>query len=277
MNLNKEITLEKLLKKNFLKLILCLCIFSYLFCLMETFFNNRKISANLFLISLKNAIEGNSWAHLWYMYMLPSIYLFVPLLRSFIRSSSEKEFKFTLAVLFIFLSVIPTAEEFFSIKIGLNIPVSSVWLFYFLLGHAIHSEKIEFSLKTDIILITISLIYLTVAVFIPGFQKTNDASVKLTGTSSIFSVLYSIGLFSLVKKIHKKDNLKITKTLSSLSLGIYIFHAVTINFAYKILKLQPQKINIFFMWILVFMASLISSCTVTWLLRKIPFVKKYIL
>jgi len=277
LNLNKEITLEKLLKKNFLKLILCLCVFSYLFCLMETFFNERKISANLFLVSLKNTVEGNSWDHLWYLYMFPGVYLFIPLLRAFIRSASEKEFKFTFMILFIFLSVIPTIEQLIPIKIGLHIPVTSIWFFYFLLGHAIHSGKLEFSLKTDVLLISTALVYLGIAIFIPSFQIINGAGIKLTDTSSIFSVLYSTGSFSLAKKLHKKDNLKITKLLSSLSLGIYIFHTVAINFAYKVLKLQPQQLNIFIMWISVFIASLISSCAITWLLRRIPFVKKYIL
>ena len=66
---NKKVTEKKNLK--YLKrAIILLVTFGYFYCLIEIFFNTRKININLFAQSFLNLIEGKSWAHMWYMYSL---------------------------------------------------------------------------------------------------------------------------------------------------------------------------------------------------------------
>lgn len=278
LNPEKIIPLNQLLSKYVFRLIIALCIFSFLFCFMELYYTYRSISLSLFYKVLVNVLEGKSWDHMWYLYMLPGLYFFIPFLKRFLENASKTELYFTLCILFIFTSLIPTFTTLTGLQIGLNIPVTSIWFLYFLLGYTIHCDIIQISVLQAIILITIPIIYLSAGVFIPGFIIIEGAGLKFTSTNEVFAIFLSTGIFALVKNKYKRtDNFKITRKISILSFGIYIIHAIFINIFYKVLQLNPININIFLLWITVFSVSLLGSLIITYVLRKINFIRRYVL
>ena len=68
-------------------------------------------------VSVKNLIEGRSWTHMWYIYMMLGLYLMLPLFRAFTKSADEKTYRFVLIVLFLMTIVRPTINGFFKTAI----------------------------------------------------------------------------------------------------------------------------------------------------------------
>jgi surface polysaccharide O-acyltransferase-like enzyme len=89
-------------------------------------------------ISVLNAIQGKSWDHIWYLYMIAGLYLCIPMIKIFVINSPKNIVKYILIVLFIFTSIIPSLESILPYKFGIYIPINSFYVFYLLLGYYIH-------------------------------------------------------------------------------------------------------------------------------------------
>lgn len=276
LNPEKGFELSKFLRKNVVRILTVLVIFSFIFCFMEAYFIERSISIAVIKIVIRNLIEGKSWAHMWFLYMLPGLYFLVPLLRPFVKNATEKEFNFTLLILFVFLSVLPTLESIFKVKIGLQFPITSIYILYFLLGSAISHRNIFNSFKTCITLIILPSLFILLELFIPNTILIKDAILKNTGANSVAAVSLSIGIFSLIKNFYKKECSGIITFISENSFGIYLLHTVPLNICFKVLKLSPEKINLYLLLLICYLFSFCFSIVITFLLRKIPFVKKYL-
>ncbi|SEQ44482.1 Surface polysaccharide O-acyltransferase, integral membrane enzyme [Treponema bryantii] len=276
LNPEKDFDLSKFLKKNVVRILTVLIIFSFIFCLLESYFNERIISISVIKIVLRNLIEGKSWAHMWFLYMLPGLYFSVPLLRPFVKNATDKEFNFTLLILFIFLSFIPTLEKKFNIKTGITIPITSIYFLYFLLGSAISHRNLFDSLKTCVTLILLPSLFILIELFIPNTIIIEDAVLKNTNASSIAAISLSIGIFSLIRNFYRNQCSVVIKFISENSFGIYLLHTIPLNICFKVLKFSPEKINLYILLLICYLFSFYFSITVTVLLRKIPIVKKYL-
>jgi surface polysaccharide O-acyltransferase-like enzyme len=136
LNPEKDITLEKLLKKYILRIVLAIIIFGIPYSFMEIF-AEAHFSFNFVQIgtAVLNTMQGKSWDHMWYLYMIAGLYLCIPLIKIFVSNASESVIKYTLVVLFIFTSIIPTVESILPYRFGISIPINSVHVFYLLLGY----------------------------------------------------------------------------------------------------------------------------------------------
>lgn len=272
----KNISYKDILSKYFFRIIICLIVFSLLFCFMESMFLYGKLDIQIILTTIRNAIEGNSWAHMWYLYMLSGLYLLIPLLKVFINNANDNDVLYIFIVLLIFIVIFPSITSITGIKIGVYLPISSVWLFYFILGYMIHSKRVNISMTWSIVLIVIPIMYSAIGIFIPNFISVMNAELKFTKPDELFSVMMSTGVFSFFSKIYAKENTKFIELMASLSFGIYLIHNIFINIFYKVLKLTPKKLNMFFMWIIVYISTLLLSSLFVWLMRRIKVIRKII-
>ena len=75
LNPNKEIELSTIFKKYILRIVLCLFIFGIIYSGLEIYFNTRVISFSYIYNSISNIFTGHLWAHMWYLYLILSLYL----------------------------------------------------------------------------------------------------------------------------------------------------------------------------------------------------------
>ena len=80
LNPDKNISLEKLYKKMFPRILLPLLFFGYCFALMEIFFDTHCITSSMFVEGILRVLNKKSWDHLWYLYLMMSIYLVLPII-----------------------------------------------------------------------------------------------------------------------------------------------------------------------------------------------------
>lgn len=144
------------------------------------------------------------------------------------------------------------------------------------MGYAIHSRIVRIPNYISVILIVISLFIFIIESFID--VNVNIEGVFFVGFSrtELFKSLIPIAVFSLSFNKCKETSVRFD-TLSELSFGVYLFHAVFINFIYKVLHLTPSIIPVPLIWVIVFITTSALSLITTYFLRKIPIVKKYIL
>ena len=246
---------------------------------MELFFYEHSFSFRLFLISLKNVYEGKSWDHLWFIYMLIGLYIVTPLLRILICHANEKEIKYLLFVLFIFTCLIPFLNFLTGTKCGIWIPVSSIYLLYYIIGYALHNDIIRIPLPICFSLLIIGILCCFLSQFIPNMLILTDTGFQfeLTSQDSITGFIISISIFSLAKNSCSNTINWMDTKIAPLSFGVYIIHMFFMNILFKVFHFTPEYYNTYLVWVMFFFITLIASLITTFLLRKIRFIRKWLL
>lgn len=273
LNLDKELPLSKLLKKYIFRFVLVIAIFGTLYSFMELLFSDRNITFGKVVLAIKNTITGKTWDHMWYIYMVIGLYLLLPPMKIFINNVSDKLLYFTLGILFLISSVIPYLQEF--IELNLQIPCVSIYLFYLLLGYAIHYKDFRLRNIYAVLILVFYCIYVILIQFNPFFLIENNAALKTLGYESPIVVLVAFAIFSLCKNIKKES--RIIKFVTPLTFGVYIMHPVFINFCYKLFHITIENYSLIISLVIVSLTTIIGSLFATWVLRLIPFVRRHIL
>ncbi len=262
LNPNKNVDIPKI-KKYIFKILCFIVLFGYGYLLMELLFTKKLNLLGLYKLII-DVLEGNVWAHLWYLYMLVGLYIITPLLRYFIKNANKETIKFTMLSLFIVAIIIPTFNEIFNMHISEFYLESFKYIFIYMLGY--------FLGQTDIIkdkVVYICGIVGIIGYFILLYFLGNDSQTNM------FVLFESVLIFRLMSsgKLKIKDN-KLINLISKYSLGIYLVHQFYLNLLYKVLNIFPDILPIFvgemFILILVLILSLLTSA----IMYRLPIIKK---
>lgn len=279
LNPDKEITVEKCIKKA-MRIIILLVVVGTIFALMEKVTVNHDFKIHYLFEAFFYMLADKSWAHLWYLYVLIGLYIITPCLRKIIENNGGG---YLCIILVIFNFLIPFVNEFGKLflssygweGLAFNTPFVGSAITYFVLGWLFTTERIRFRNIHAISILCVLLLYEFFAVFV--LHLFTDSTISFWDINTIPGVLFSVSVFSLFyNNFQNGTDSKFQIILSENSYGIYIFHAVFTNIFYQVIKLNPQKINIFIMWISVFSLTSILSFLLTYILRKIPIIKKFL-
>lgn len=277
LNPQKEIPLKNIVKKYVFKMVVVLFSFGTFYSWIELIFDSHKVSILQIPKAFYNVLIGKTWDHMWYLYMLIGLYFIIPILKKFINNSTKKDLDYFLIVNIIFLSIFPMINNLFKINIGFTIPIATLYPLYLVLGYYIGNDFIKIKKKYLYLIAGIDiLVFISSSILdnkygLLGFRRLGDYD-------SIFVLSLSVFVFLLVKQAkdfcdkHYNNTIKL---ISRCSFGIYIIHMFFINVLYKVLKVNPLNHNsliILPLSILIFVLSFIGS----FILTKIPFIKKYI-
>jgi len=257
LNPSKELTYDKILKKNFLRIILAIVFFGIPYSFMEVLFNsNLSFNVDQIGTAILNTIQGKSWAHIWYLYMIAGLYLCIPIIKSFVNNSSKSTIKYILIILFIFTSILPNLYIIIPYRLGIYILIDSVYFFYLILGYYIHYYKININNKILWLMITAYIIFLILMPLNSNFVDLSfGGNILLNGPTSPIVVMATFAIFSLALKINKSK--PIIDIISQIVFGMYLIHPLFINLIYKFLKFTPEKYPFIFVerFILTFTAG----------------------
>lgn len=161
LNKSTEIKIDTIIKKYVFRMIFIIFTFGVLFAWIEIIFNKKEININQIYCSILNVIQGKTWDHLWYIYMLIGLYLIIPIIQVFFKNASKNLIEYSIILLFIFSSMLPMMENF-NICIGIITPISSVYLLYLLIGAYFKKYKVTISDKKINFLLIFSVILICV-------------------------------------------------------------------------------------------------------------------
>ena len=91
LNPEREISLEKIIKKYVFKILVVLFSFGTFYSWLELIFDSHKVSILQLPKAIYNVFIGKTWDHMWYLYMILGLYIITPILRYLIKY--DKDYK----------------------------------------------------------------------------------------------------------------------------------------------------------------------------------------
>ena len=244
---------------HILKYIAVLFTVGLFYALLEEVYSANTINVKIIIQAVINVIAGNLWAHMWFIYSIIGVYLVMPVIHCFMQKGEKNIFIFTGMLFFfnIFCSSIKTW-----LSIGVDFPFGG-YLFYVCFGGAIAKCRIR---KELLYLCCLAGALSTVCMVMA-------AKTTLIGYNHLFVCLVAMSIFLLVNKMEVKSN-KFILTISKCTWGIYLLHPLFINIAIKVLKIDfltsLPYVKLFVFTIVISIISFVA----TYILKKIPFLKK---
>lgn len=278
LNPEKIITIKSLLGKYLRRLVLALLFFGTGYALLEIVFNSRSFEFRFLWMAFKEMLLGNSWGHMWYLYMLIFIYLFIPVFKAFVNAASKQTYFYVLTVLFIICAVIPFIRENLGFYLFLSIPAVQIsefgiYIFYFLAGYYIHQYFFEKdTIKKPLYIVTI-LLGVSLAVLIFANQYMNLGIY--VSYNSVITVMLSLIIFAYAKLVFGECRLsgKIRENI----FGVYLIHTFFINLLYKVCNITPLMLGGYVLLPVFVIGVFLVTLMTVWVLRRIPPLRKYIL
>lgn len=279
----RPLSLKKLYSCNIVRLITAFIFWSAAYAGVSFLRNNGNslgVQVKDFIIE---CIKGHY--HMWFIFMIVGLYMVTPLLRAISKDKKLTEYFLLLSFGFCFLAnaigLIPkigsmTKDIFDTMNVGL---VSGYTGYYFL-GYYIHNYTIKEKHKKTIYFVGILSLLATIIGTSLISVYTDEASVALYYNLLPNTLFVSMAIFICCKEGYSKIKLnekqeKIISVLSNYSFGIYLVHDFfiivlkNIHYADNAIK---TLIAIPALSVVVFIGSLFVS----FILHKIPMIKKYI-
>lgn len=275
LNPQKQISIRKIFQKYISRMLIALLAFCMLFRILEIVVNQEAVSFSTVFSGLQEFFTGTSWSHLWYLYLMIGIYLLLPFYKKIAAHCSKTEIRYLLLVYVVFLSLLP-ALKIWNISVGFYICVSMIYPFYFFCGYALHNGIIKIGRGAGLLLFLIgtgAIIGFTLLKEIGGV----DSVSVLYGYSSVFVILQSVGLFSMLNQERPRERLSAAKRLllklDACSFGIYLIHMIFVRGVLKHTGIHPYGTGSVFIFVGLVLGITLISYGITWLLKKIPGVR----
>ncbi len=267
----KELRISKIFSKYIFRILMALALSVLVFSIFDDLMNGNGLHGSAFTGAVSKFLQGKSWSHLWYLYLLIGLYLLLPAYRAVAAHVSEREFVYLMAVLAVFLLLIPQLETE-GFKSGFTIQISAVYTFYLFAGYGISSGKIKLPVSLGIILFITGL-GLTVLFSFTGEKYLADYTDPHLGSYSFPTVaLMAAGLFAVFCGMKDKKS-KVWEFLDSNSFGIYLIHLMFLRLILRYMEFNPFKYGPA-AFVLVALAAYAVSLLIIMLLRLIKPVRK---
>lgn len=294
----KEIGWRKIITKYCRRIVMALFLFGVPFACMEQVMTEGAIRPDMVGKAFVMVLEGRSWSHMWYLYLILLLYLLTPILRRILGILPLWGTVGLTAIMVVGCSLLPWIKSLSGRNI-LALPDGLVYLVYYLLGYL-------FVMKRRKTVVTKSVGCET-GRMMKGASVQNGAGIvwKLTCAlaAAIICILMIISrlsdsytvrmaynypptlilsllLTSLCIRLEgdvRQSMVKGIRVLSSYSFTVYLIHPVFLNVMYKFLDLSPLSYPLYLSMPLFYAAVLLPTVLGAWVLFRIPVLRKYVL
>lgn len=275
----KRINIEKLYSGNITRIILVFAFWSIIYAIYAR-------DENGLLFMFRRIIKGPF--HFWFLKMIIGLYITVPILRAIVAHKKLELYflclsfvtAFLIPMIFPMIGYISSEAEDQAIKYydGFGIKIASGFVGYFVLGHYLTNNEIKKTAKNVIYIL--GILSVVAVCILTDFVSDRDGVPNLFfyGDINVFTLFEAIALFIFIKDIQiAPKNQSLVIYSSKLSLGIYIIHPLVMYILYDLWIINSASLNpIYFIPIFAIIVFLVSYC-VTFVLIRIPIIKKFML
>lgn len=274
---NRNVTIDRLYKKNIFRM-LCAFAFWAVFYACYNLLSGQDVTDDFATMFF----EGHF--HLWFIPMIIGMYILTPLLRTVI--TNRKAVIAITAVTAITGVIIPTLQDlglFFdnSLLTGkFNFGFTSAYVCFFFLGYLFHTTELSSNSRK---VIYIAGIIATVIVFYGTYLltlKDNYHNEDMQADNNLFTAVQGLVIFVFAKQKFKNtsfspENQKLILDISGLTFGVYMIHVVLLALLDKF-GFSPVTYPAIYMIPMLILFVLPVSFFLSWVVRKIPLVGKYV-
>lgn len=274
--LQREYQLGDFLKRRFGRLVPPFIFWSLVYIGYRLYDEELELSDNIWLnIKLVlQQLQTGSYYHLWYVYLLIGLYLFIPVLGKFVRNATEKELLYFLGIWF--LTMILGKPYLTAFDPGIDLHNFTGYIGYLVLGYYLAYKPFKFKNMASIaalfffictMLITIGTYFLLL--------KTHSLSTFFYEPISPFILVLSASAFLMARFIKIKLKPAVNNIISNIgkyTLGLYLSHALILNL-FELSGITYTIFNPVFSIPLVALSCFSLSCLLIYLMSKLPVVK----
>lgn len=278
--LNKvKLSYKEVFCKYIPRLVIAFVIWTLIYALKKANFDFNK--------AIKILYKGIPRAHLWFLIMITGLYIITPIIRIFIKNAKKKDIEYFLLIAFIIQSLIPFLFEFPKLNWIKNYykhlypSVVTGYIGYYVLGY--YLNKYDLSKKKKIICIFLGIVSI-ISTVILNMWKSKMLNKPISNFFNEFYpniVFYSVFIFIVVKEVCSKINFKdkakkIIGTIGKNIFGIYLVHMLVKDF-FDVFNINALMGNAYISIPIVLLLTFIGSLTITYIISKIPIIKRIIL
>ncbi len=235
---------------------------------------------------IKSLVLGHY--QLWYLYVAIGLYLITPILRLFVKKDNRKIieyflvialiFKFATPIINILVGALPFCDEdLYSNFIAMfNFGILNEYTVYYILGWYIYNFEIKKNYR--IFIYASGLLSVIVTALATVFVSDKGVLNQMFYSNGYITImLYSVAVFVFVFYRFKNKEItvftKIMSKVARISFGIYAVHPFFIT---ALVGIIPQSLNPFIQLFVNYIAVLLVSAVASFVMSKIPLVKKLI-
>lgn len=273
---SRVIDYRKVLTKYVWRMVVIIALVGTTFAWMEIYFAEKHFVFSQIPQAMLNTLEGHTWKHMWYLYMLIGLYLITPLLKAGVNLLSERNLNWLICMGLFFTSIIPAINHYTGLEVGINFPIGSQYVFLMLLGYRLSCVNLAQVKAWGCAILGFVTIYMLFGYleYVLGYKSLT----WLSGYNSPMMIVYSTVIFLFFKELPlqyerflKNGGGKFARD----SFGIYVFHMLWVNIIYKVVKFNPIEHGLWILIPVLIVVTLLAWGT-TIVFRKIPYVGKYI-
>lgn len=252
---NKDISINNIIKKYIPRIVISLIVWSVLYAIL--------LKKDIFPI-------GSQEAHFWYLNMLIGLYLSVPILRLITLNKNVLKY---FCVVWIIYQCYLFIGKYYELPIQIDSFLFVEYSGYALLGYYIKQKKLNKGMSRIVYLMGILGVVITVYMGINSL----DGQTYFFGYTSPNVIFTSIAILLYFHQYSIKVSSKLSNIISEISActyGIYLIHMyILIQVFFRVHRFleNPLLLTIICVGI-----AFIGGGIVIYLIRKIPYINKYI-
>lgn len=194
----KMIDYKKILTKYVWRMVVILALVGTVFAWMEIFFQDKHFVMEQIPQAMLNTLEGHTWKHMWYLYMLIGLYLVTPLLKAGVNHLSEKDLNWLIGIGLFFTTVAPAITKYTGIEVGIKFPITIQYVFIMLLGYKLSTVSWGCARMWGIVALVFAVVYMTFGYL--EYVEGHKSLTWLSGYTSPMMVIYSAAIFLWIKE-----------------------------------------------------------------------------
>lgn len=267
LNPEREFSLARA-RRGVFRMLRILLIFGLAYCLMEEFFTSG-MGAPLQSIAaaFRKLLCGQSWDHMWYIYMMVGLYAITPLLRVFTAHADRRTLHYAFGLLFFFAILLPTLKDMLNLPVTdfyLNIPA---FVFYYYSGY--YLTKVKPGKRLCRAVLAAGVLCFLLADYLLSYWNINP--------EALFVCLIALPVFRLCAQSAVMERLagnRFIQLVSRHSLMIYLIHPLWLNLLRKVCNVHLVDFTPLAGCLLMMAAAFAGALLCSWILSKIPLLKK---
>lgn len=275
----RKISSGQILTKYCRRVAAALFLFGVPYACLEQLAVQRRFRWGMVGEAFRMVLRGESWSHMWYLYLILFLYLATPFLRWALARVPRMAVYMLLAVLVTGSGILPFVYRLFGLKEAVRLPDEGIYLFYYLCGWLFAIRKAEDRGEADKKTMAGKILPPAALILTLGmacsriFGYTLQMAYNYPFTTVLSLVLFGWGASR--REAGKRADL--WGKAAALSFAVYLIHPVFLNMAYKFFHVTPLSYPLGLSLPLFFGGAMLLSWTGAWLLRKLPPLTRYVL
>lgn len=278
LNPAREIPFRKMIFKYCRRILLALLLFGIPYACMELVMTEHTFRIGMLGEAFWMVCKGESWSHMWYLYMILLLYFLTPALKWILARVPKTVVYVILAGLLLGSSILPFLKKLLDLEMLPVLPDGGIYFFYYICGYLFACGKGTPKACARSRRVVLGSILLIFGGMICS-RLVGDYSVQMAYNYP-FTVVISLLLMWLARSAEPSfagKKMQWFRTMGERSFAVYLIHPVFLNLLYKGMHVSLLDFPIGISLPFVFLAVLLLAWGTAWVLYRIPLLKKYVL